>query len=214
MTRNPDISWPVSVGMRPAEFLGDLPVFPRVDIKLSSDLPSRLAGFLGQPIIPVGHHQDLRSGLEVLSRSAQFINSIGEVRWMDMKSISELNYISRVTDSLLEVRMESRRIRINLPHGVTQLAVRRPWLRSNAGEELVLQRAGESAMKFGDYSGEPLRVSGGEWIVRAVPAHPANLRHVAFPQASFQAIIRRQLCEARDRLRPTFDRLIGSWQNH
>ena len=63
MTRNPTTDWPVSVGMGPAEALGTLPVIPRVNIEMSSDLPVRLAAFLGQPIIPVGHHDDLRSGL-------------------------------------------------------------------------------------------------------------------------------------------------------
>src|SRR5207249_1431618 len=138
MTRNPDTPWPACVGMRPAEFFGSLPVIPRINLALGSDVPARLGGFLGQPIITQGHHWDLRNGLGVLSRSARLINSIGQVHWMDMKSIAEFNYFSRLRESVLDVRMYSRRIRITLPSGVTHLSVQRPWLPSHGEEDLML----------------------------------------------------------------------------
>lgn len=209
MTRNPMMTWPLSVGMSPAEALGTLPVIPRVNIELGSDLPVRLAAFLGQPIIPVGHHEDLRSGLAVLSRSARFINSVGRVRWLDMKAISESNYSSRRQGAVLEVRMYSRTICVKVPDDVTHVVVRMPWLRAE-GENLELQNAGRSVAKYHRYQGEPLRVEEGDLRIRAVAADLVDPQHVAFPQPSIRAIVRRQLCEARDRLRPAFDRLVSS----
>jgi hypothetical protein len=203
------MAWPLSMGMSPAESLGTLPVIPRVNIELSSDLPVRLAAFLGQPIIPVGHHEDLRSGLAVLCRSARIINSVGRVRWLDMKAIAESNYQSRPQGAVLELRMYSRAISVKVPDDVTHVIVRRPWLRAE-GEDLELQNAGRNVTKYRRYDGEPLRVEAGDLRIRAVDADLVNPSHVALPQPSIRAIVRRQLCEARDRLRPAFDRFVNS----
>src|SRR5206468_10618326 len=70
MVRNPDLIWPMSVGLNPAEFLGpSLPIIPRFNIRWDSTF-AIFAAFLGQPIILVGHHDDLAGGLEVLEEWA------------------------------------------------------------------------------------------------------------------------------------------------
>ncbi len=210
MARNPDSVWPVTIGLNPAEFLGEgLPVIPRILLQRECELNMILAAFLGQPIIPVGHHEGLAGGLDLLRELAETINATGDVQWMDMGSISRSNFCTRREGDILHVKMYSRRIRLNVPEGVRLLYVHRPWLDEGVPEGLVLQNGNTDSVQFASYQGEAVPIESCTEI-DLISAHPNLVNHgsVPLPRTPLWAIARRQLCEARDRLKPITDRLV------
>jgi hypothetical protein len=208
MATNPNTSWPLSVGLYPAEFLGaGLPVIPRFRLKRGCETEMLLTAFLGQPVIPVGHHQDVAGGLDLLAELAGALNSIGEVQWMDMKSIARSNYCTRREGEVLHVKMYSRKIALKAPQGVNQLCIQRPWLNDGATEGLTLRVVTGAPVSYPSYNGEPIATGTGEEIeIHAVPADAIDPRTVPITRTPLWAVARRQLCEARDRLKPLFDR--------
>ena len=126
---------------------------PRFGLRAVSDLQARLALFLGQPVVAMGHHGDLRHGLDPLRRVARDLNTMGDVTWMDMAGIAQSNYFRRRTQTGLDVRMYARRIRVSAPHGVTSIMVERPWLETGRSEALIVSQA----------STAPFSVQGGRW---------------------------------------------------
>jgi hypothetical protein len=209
MNQNPGTAWPASVGLNPAEFLGaGLPVIPRFRLKRGCETEMILAAFLGQPVIPVGHHEDLAGGRDLLAELAGTLNSIGEVQWMNMKSIARSNFCTRREHEVLHVKMYSRKILLKVPQGVNQLCVHRPWLKDGASEELTLRTATSGPASYSPYQGEPISIGSCEEIeIHAIPADAIDPRTVSLSRTPLWAIARRQICEARDRLKPMFDRL-------
>ena len=209
MNQNPGTDWPASVGLNPAEFLGaGLPVIPRFRLKRGCETEMILAAFLGQPVIPVGHHQDVAGGLDLLAELSGSLNSIGEVQWMDMKSIARSNYCTRLEGEVLHVRMYSRRILLKVPLYVSQICVERPWLNDGTAEGLTLRTATCAPASYPLYQGERIASGSGEEIeIHAVPTDVTDPRTVTISRTPLWAVMRRQLCETRDRLKPVFDRL-------
>jgi hypothetical protein len=208
MVRNPNTVWPVTVGMNPSEFLGDgLPVVPRFNIRWDFTC-ALFAAFLGQPVILVGHHGDLADGLDLLEELSGLINSIGEVRWTDMKSITQTNFCTLSEDDLLHVKMYSRKICLRVPEGCTQVCLHRPWLNGNTGEGLHVRRGGSVVATINSYQGEPVSVRQGEEIeIASIYPDMIDVGKVPVSRSSLWAIARRQLSEGRDRLRPALFRL-------
>lgn len=211
--RNPGLTWPGHFGMEPSGFLGEgLPVIPRFNIRLGreAELNVLLAAFLGQPIIPVGHHDDLAGGPGLLRQLSGLINSLGEVAWLDLNRMAETNYSTCREGDTLGIRMYARRIRLTVPDGVTQLWVDRPWLKPGSGKELVL-RAGGAAQSFSSYEGALIPVTPGQ-AVELGSIHPESFDpwSMTVPSTPLWALLRRQLCEVRDRLRPLRDWWFGS----
>jgi hypothetical protein len=207
MGRNPGVDWPKTIGLSVSEFLGGgLPVIPRFNIRFdkNSEFSALLAAFLRQPIIPVGHHSDLADGLGVLNKLSSWINSIGNVRWSDMQSIAHTNFCTNRAGALLNVKMYSRRIRLTVPESVTQLVIHRPWVSDN-GETFIVSD-GASAQGFQAHKKESIRVIPASQI-EISSIHPEKIDPwtVRVRSTPLWAFARRQLCEARDRLRPTYD---------
>jgi hypothetical protein len=202
MIRNPGTQWPLTIGLTPSEFLGDgLPVYPRYNIRWDETYPI-FSAFLGQPVVPVAHHEDSANGFELLRETAELINSLGDVQWTDLQTMARTNFLARRDGDILHVKMYSRIVSLLVPEGVSRITIDRPW--QAKAEELVLQN-GAGMQRVGE---------------DFVAAHPGenmtieSLRHDAVdraavnaPRTPLWAIARRQLCEARDRLRPALDRL-------
>ena len=208
MARNPEMAWPASVGLNTVEFLGGgLPIIPRFNIRSDAAAYARFAGFLGQAVIPVGHHDDLRHGVESLQHIARLINSFGDVRWCDMTTISETNYHSLRDKDVLFVKMYSRRIRLQVPAGVTQLCVE-PW--AQPGDRGVTVHDAASRRLMADVShADAVAVSpGAEVMIAAAPPTRVNPHDVRVRRSRLRAIVRRQMCEGRDRLRPIVERAL------
>lgn len=211
MARNPGIHWPSLVGLQPAEFLGGgLPVLPRVAIRADLQTRLRCSMFLGQPLVLVGHHYDVRQGLDLLATIAGWAESLTGVRWTDIGAIARENYRTRRDRDILDVKMYSRKIRLEVPAEVTRLRVHRPWLREACQESLTLEDAfGTRVLGVGDPEvvlpvnpNMPLTIA-------AVSAQPAISPKVAVPRTRLLAFARRQLCEARDRFSPTMAPLLS-----
>ena len=207
MTRNPGRSWPAAIGLAPAEFFGDgLPVIPRLGFAAISPVLSRLAIFLGQPLVPMGHHEDLRQGLGRLQDTAAIINSTGRVSWTSPSDIVRSNYLTRHTPESLHVKLYSRRVHLAAPEAAT-IVVERPWLREGEVEYLTAHdQLGLLAEGSSDRLHFP-RLPVGELRITAL--HPAlvDARRLPAETTPLSAVVRRHLCETRDRLRPSLDRV-------
>ena len=209
MIRNPETPWASQVGMNPAEFLGEgLPVIPRFNIRWDTTY-ALFAAFLGQPIILVGHHDDLASGFNLLEEWAQFINSFGKVSWTDVQSMSRANFCLRRTDGTLEMEMFSRKVALTVPAGGEQLCIERPWLGDADTEEVVLERE-SGAQTVETYRGELLPVKPGErLVITSIYPDMIDLSKISTSLPGPWAVARRQLCEVRDRFKPVISKLKG-----
>jgi hypothetical protein len=209
MARNPGLVWPDTIGLNPAEFLGcGLPTIPRFNIQWDNSY-MLFAAFLGQPIIPVGHEDDLVEGLGLLRRLATLINSIGEVQWTDLGSIMRSNFCTSREGEVLHVKMFSRRIRFVVPAGINHLCLQRPWLNGSNDEAIALQgnRTGASAIQQSNSKMIPV-VPGDELLISSIYSDSLNGETIRFSRTPLWAIVRRQMCEGRDRLRPYKDKLL------
>jgi hypothetical protein len=207
MGRNPNFVWPISVGLNPAEFFGSgLPIIPRFHIRWDSTYVL-FAAFLGQPIIPMGHHEDVGDNLELLQRMADLINSMGEVHWVDMKSMARTNVSTCRSGDTLHIKMYSRKIRLTIPEGVKSVQIHRPWLDENGEEKLILL-TDEQAPEI--VRSDRISVTPGEETL-IVSSYPDMIepRNVQIWRAPLWAVARRNLCEGRDRLRPAVNRLLA-----
>ena len=213
LPRNPNVVWPSTFGVSPAEFLGvGLPVILRFDIQREySETILLLAAFLGQPIIPCGHHQDFADGLDLVGRIASLVNSVAEVQWMDLQSIAQTNFCRRHEGDVLHVKMYSRKIRLKVPKGIKTLCVQRPWLHANGEEDLAVQKIGSTFETVISYQDQPISVTpGDEMMIDSICPGMIDFDKVPLPRSSMWAVARRQLSEVRDRLQPTMDRLFAS----
>ena len=210
MDHNPRLSWRAETGLAPAEFFEDgLPVIPRRRLK-RQPATLLLAALLGQPLILVGHHTDLMNGLGLLAESAELINSLGNVQWAEMGAIAETNYTRRCECEVLRVRMYSRKIRLTVPEGTTQFYIERPWLAENRSEQLSVRKAGQPAELFPAYGGELIPTKpGDELIIASIYPMVIKPGAVSVKRVPAWAVVRRQLCEGRDRLKPAIDRLFA-----
>jgi hypothetical protein len=208
MAHNRDTAWPATVGLNLAEFLGSgLPVIPRLRMSRDSVFEILIAAFLGQPIIPIGHHEDLAGGLDLLGELAELINSIGDVQWLDMRSIARSNFCTRRQGEVLHVKMYSRKIRLSVPAGVTHVSLHRPWLESGEWEGLALRSTQVEVVRFDAYQEKPIPiVPGTEIEITSINPGAVDFRIIPHARTSLWAIARRQLCELRDRLKPLSDR--------
>jgi hypothetical protein len=140
---NKEKNWPSFFGHSVAEFVGaGAPVIPRHVMAYGHEGSYRLAAFLNQPIIPHGHHQDCAGGFDLLAHVASEINSLGEVIWSDMTSISRSNYLTRREPERLFAKVLARRVTVPLDGSVQEIVVERPWIAPDAEPEPLICRQG------------------------------------------------------------------------
>jgi hypothetical protein len=213
---NPHYRWSPTTGLDMVDFQGGgLPIIQRVrlrpdwnpQLKLYPDWKTGiiLNAFLSQPIIPIGHHQDAGGGMELLGQIAATINGLGNVMWTDMKGIARSNYMTRLEGKLLRIKMYSRRIVIQVPEGIDEMWVERPWIAEDGESEmLLLKQTGTGSMTL----------TGGR-VTTGIPVRPletielttvpnTTLCYSDLPSPRFRPwpLIRRFLTEGRDRVLP------------
>jgi hypothetical protein len=190
-------AWTRNVGYEPCEWIRGCPVLPRWGFGGNCRNTVLLAAFLKQPIILMGHHQDLRDGLEVLDELGRLVNGLGPVMWSNMTEISRANYLWRQVDGTLRVKIFGRKVTVPCPAGSTNLVLEQPrprrdanWLVAFGEQPPVKIRAGESIEVPSGFTGQffiesivDSFVSKGEFLWRSPP----------------WAVIRRLLTEGRDR---------------
>ncbi len=206
MGHNQDKAWPAGVGLEVSEFMGQgLPIIPRFRVTQEWPHEVLLAAFLGQPIIPVGHHEDLADGLGLLEAVAGVINSLGEVQWLDMKSIARSNFCTRTEGPMLRIKNYSRHLQLRVPESVEQICLERPAFSGIVSEGMRWQEEGKPVQSLNDYHGEPLAAAPGAKLEIVFPAETFNSTQIPPPRTPLWTVLRRQLCEGRDRLRPLVD---------
>lgn len=193
--------WHPTVGLEIAEFLGSaFPVIPRFKLAEEREADIYLAALLQKPIIMVGHHQDLRPGLECMEGFAERINSVGEVKWIDMKCMARSNFCTYLNGDTLHLKMFSRRAETQIPEGIRNVVIHRPWL-ENGQKEILSWSAGKhefSALHSQESDSIATEPGMKLEIASRFPGSvvPTEARG---PRTSIWAIARRGLCEVRDR---------------
>lgn len=209
---NGQATWVRTLGMRPLDIVAGLSIFPRFRISSACHNSILIAAMLDQAIIPVGHHHDVADGLQLLEDLSGFVNSLGAVHWGSMEGISRSHYARKLEGNVLQVRMFTNRIEVQVPEGVDQVIVERSWLR-RAGSGRVAWRYQEdeaSVWKFHD-SDSPISVPVGRKI--EIISRLANLPVPDGRSATafrMWPVVRRQLTETRDRVAPLLKRIAAS----
>lgn len=168
-----------------------------------------LRAFLDQPIIILGHHDDLVQGLDVLSEMTEQINSLGEVRWGSFSEITQSNFLMRKEGHTLRVKLFSRRVLVKVPEGIDQVIVEKPLSHGkDEGETLIC----------GDIQ-DSLTFSPSGWISNPIPVRSFDLLELSLlhpeavdpnlvppPPWSPWPIIRRTATAICERCRPLLSR--------
>jgi hypothetical protein len=204
---NSGAPWVRTIGVQACDVIGGLPVLPRFRLSSACQPSMLLSALLQQPIIAVGHHQDVAAGLSLLQTLADFVNGFGEVRWCSMTQMVRSHYARKWVGSELHLRMHTRHAEVIVPPGVTRLVVHRPWLQNDtASAPLQLTAApGSSPAVHGN---EITRLTAGQLLHIASPAAAPSPGAQAAARRTWRAwpVVRRLLTESRDRLRPALRR--------
>jgi hypothetical protein len=200
---NGQASWLRTLGMKPSDIIGGLPVFPRFPFSGNSQNNILLAALLHQPIIPMGHHHDIADGLKLFADLSGFINSLGPVQWTSMKRISRSRYARRLDGKILHVKMFTKYIEICVPEGVRQLLIIRSWLQGAAPSPFAWRLLGDDLEWKPHHPDEPIPVLPGQKI-EIISEPPTSSLNYAKNVRKFHiwSVVRRQLTEARDRISP------------
>jgi hypothetical protein len=188
--------WTKTLGYLPCELVAGCPVMPRWSLTHHTNT-ILLAAFLKQAIILRGHHQDLKDGIEVLDRHAQFINSLGSVSWCNLSDLSRMNSQWRTDGSTCRLRPMSQKVVFQAPKGLTGLVVE-----SNCNGSWGTWRiSGEKGSKIEAQSGGEVLLSDelkGTIVVETVRTTTHGEQNQKRRSAP-SAVIRRLLTEGRDR---------------
>lgn len=200
-TENP---WARSFGLGMTEFLEGFPVIPRFNFADRDDARILLAAFLRQPIVMIGHHTDVATGLGIMAETAAKVRSLPGVQWADMQTIARGCFLTKQIGQTLWLRLQTRLAQVQIPEGAEHLYVDRPWLADDVSETLVLRRPDSSPVNLiGSRIIGPIPVRSGPLTLHCPPVVTASVRLNGSPLLPpVWPLARRLLCEARDRLAP------------
>jgi hypothetical protein len=191
-------------GMAPAQWNEEgLPSLPRFSLE-ASETEVVLRAFLGQPVIMLGHHWDAVNDYGLFEKAAGIVNSLGNVRWMDMEAMAQSNYAWKREGAVLSVRAYSKILSVDIPEGVEAVEVEAPAL----GGEFVcseLDVSGVEPKQFrenGVIRSAPVKVSGDRCRVQWRHVNSVDPATLQGPATSWRHIARRLATEVRDRCQP------------
>lgn len=197
---NPSKNWPLGFGLSPVCFMaGGFPVIRRFHLRYGL-LPLRFAAFLGQPILPYGHHQDCAEGLGQLAETADILNAWASTTWTDLESILRDHCRTRTEGDLLHVQMGARQVRVTVPEGIFQVAVH---AYGATGADCKLTAASAPAQPQTWVLDVPNRVAPATVLtLRISSCRPLDPALVERPGYRVWPPVRRALAIGRDRLLP------------
>jgi hypothetical protein len=205
---NSQASWLHTFGMQPGDIIGDLPILPRFPLSGNCHNNILVAALLHQPIIPVGHHHDIADGLQLLADLSRFVNSLGKVRWADMKGTSRSGYARRLEGKTIRVRMLAKRIEVCIPDGVSQVLVERPWLEGKKSLPLAWRTLSVGTDWNLHHPDGPIPVLRHQKIeIMAELPRLADIEASSARNFQLWPVVRRQLTEARDRMAPVLRKI-------
>lgn len=204
---NPDALWKNDVGLYPAAMISNLPVIPRFRLEAQREGSMWLAMYLDQPLIPVGHHWDLAEGTNLLAKTADIINGLGDVVWTDLATIARRNYRHLIEGNRLRVQPFSRIMNVEVPEGVTEVEIEAPWL--DAGSTSFVGRSQPENLHGGpeggaDENGSTLSVLPGSRVTLELRDAESALPTQKQLRTPIRVMARRILVEMRDRSMPHF----------
>lgn len=210
-SRNRDQGWIRLLGAESGIVIEGLPIIPRIGLAPGTESQILSSAYLGQPIIPIGHHGDLREGLDLLASLAGFINGLGDVLWQNMATIARGNYWWRRESDTLLVRPFSRFFELTVPEDIRQVEVAAEWLKDDLS---VSAQCAEAIARHLQCE----RAANGTWVIPlGGPCHlsvkinaPLEGPPLGFAPRRFAVIsfLRRLLTETRDRLMPVVPRWL------
>jgi len=112
-------------GWAPGDFAEGCAVIPRFPLTCSA-AEIGLRAFLDQPLVLYGHHEDVADGLESLADAAARVNRVGDVTWCSLGDVAAGNYGSQLDGERLTLQPFTRRARLEVPAGVSELSVLAP----------------------------------------------------------------------------------------
>ncbi len=191
-------SWTRSLGLRVSEIVVGLPVLPRMGFPKGDQNGFLLAALLNQPIIAMGHHQDVGGGLDLLADMAAFINSLGPVQWLNTEAIARSNFSSRREAGGMRVKMWSRRIRLRVPAGIRQIQVELGGRDADSREEVWWHPAASPGPGTRLSESSAIACTGGEEMeILALPPQSGAVGDPARHPLPLRALARRLLSETR-----------------
>jgi len=194
-------NWPASFGLEVAELMdGPFPVAPRFKMTAGCEGWVAISAFLNRPIVPVGHHDAVAEGIDLLREIADTVNSLGRVDWGDMESIFRSSFLTRRQGATIVVRPYCCRFSIAVPDGITTIELDR----RDSCDSLWQVVSGErTEVVGGSAEGNAVSVVGGLTVeFQLLGWAVVDYREVASPSVSMWALPRSILCELRDRVRP------------
>lgn len=204
---NHKANWIKDLGVHPSAIVADMTVLPRFRLSQTCHDDILFAAFFNQPIALVGHHSDLKEGLEVLGRLSGFINSLGPVRWTNMQNISRSHFSRHSEGETLFLYMHTKRICISVPDGIFKILPQGRWMGALANE-FLMWRASSFPEWLQVSVGEPIAVQPGQFVEIASKATSTiNKLTPSGSKTPIWPFCRRQLAEARDRIQPLLYRI-------
>ena len=202
--------WITSMGLDPSTIVSGLPVFNRIHLSMDHTNEIFLAAYLNQPIIPNGHHGDLKDHYEILRAQVDVINGLTDVRWGSMQDIVGMNYLAKTDGDELKVKILSRRIILKVPPGINRVRLESSDLTGPDG------LSGSSyAINGNNFMAVPsesaISASPGDNITFLCPnRNSVDLSQIPIPRTPIKAILRRIATESVDRARPFSNRFRSS----
>jgi hypothetical protein len=206
-------------GLQMTEMTTDgFPLVRRIQLSAACEGDVVISAMLGAPIVFGGHHDCAARGLDLLSDCTATVNSLGDVQWCSVETILRSNYLSRRENCRLWIRPYSCRLELRAPEGVSSMVIVGPHGvdLQKAGPFRLIRKsdvvAGRRAVLV--HANTPFDVVPGEAVeLISTNLRTIDYRHVKMPRTSAWALVRRFLCEARDRGQAFrfFARLTGNF---
>lgn len=185
------------VAWKPADFVEELPLLLRHPLAERSSAELALRAYLDQPLILYGHHDDLLDGPDALLEAVEEVNRLAPTRWCSLSEIAATSFETRLHAGHLDVRLLTRKARIEIPAEATELTIEAPTSGPDPEEQLLTIDGKHARLD------EPAPVKPGSSVeVTLTPLDAIAVGSVPSPRRRPLAVARRLASEGRDRLQP------------
>ncbi len=201
---NPLAYKPAWASLDLADSLADhFPVLMRFQFN-SADAPARIAisAFLGQPLIPYGHHNDFEGDASSFLHTIAAINRLPGVKWMNPAEILRSNFYHRLKGDTLHIKMFSRKVCVELPEGARQLKVELAISANGSADRIAFSLKQPQGWIRGQGSlRDPMPCKDGrEAVLELTASDGLDPNLVRTGRTPLKAVLRRAATELRDRL--------------
>lgn len=196
-----------ALGIRSIDMLCNTPVVNRYRLTKNNINKIMFSHFLGQPIVMVGHHEDLKYGLSDIENIADYINTLEKISWKSMKNIYRGQYSHKITNDTLIIRMHSNHIEVNIPPGTKCICVIPPLKYNSCTLNMGINR-GHSTEWISVVPNSYIPISRCDTL--SFTYKPLSIKTInpPRPRLYLSSYIRRLYTEVRDRLYPSYAAIL------